>query len=224
MYHTVYLDDRVAVSPAELAMIRSPENIKNILLDKLREKHEGRCNANGYIRPGSINLLARSMGVAENGRFTGNLMFDCKMKCEILYPVAGAVVEAQVLKVNKMGAYAVLDEAMRILLPRDLHLGDKEFDSLKEGQSISARIDRTRFQTNDFFIMAVGHLVSSVPVPSAAQAGAPELLTVVSNDSDEEKIIVLNAKQNSPAVEKDDDEEEPARQSAPARTETIETA
>ena len=134
--------------------------------------------------------------------------------------MGGAVVDAHVLKVNKMGAYAVLDEAMRILLPRDLHLGDKEFDALKEGQTISARIDRTRFQTNDYFIMAVGHLVSSVPVPST-RAGAPELLTVVSDDSEEEKVIALNTKRNSTAAdEKNDDDEEPARQNTPVSTRT----
>ena len=186
MYHTVYLDDRVAVSPTELNMIRSPENIKNIILDKLREKHEGKCNANGYVRPGSIDLLARSMGVAENGRFTGNLMFDCKIKCDVLYPTGGAVLDAIVLKVNKMGAYSVFDEAMRILIPRDLHIGSKEFDALKEGDSVKVRIERTRFQTNDAFIMAVGRL-ANVPVPYGTRAQTE----VPTTDDDDEKVIVL---------------------------------
>ena len=190
MYHTVYLDDRVAVSPAEINMIRSPENIKNILLDKLREKHEGKCNANGYVRPGSIELLARSMGVAENGRFTGNLMYDCKIKCDELYPTGGSVVDAIVLKVNKMGAYAVFDEAMRILIPRDLHIGSKEFDALKEGDGIKVRIERTRFQTNDPFIMAVGRLANA-PVPYGTRPQT-EVLTV--GEDDEEKVIVLGSR------------------------------
>jgi len=163
MFHTMYLDERIALTPGEINIVQSSDGVRDILVTKLREKHEGRCNSNGYVKPGSIQLLARSMGVAENGRFTGNLLYDCKVKCDILYPTAGSDMEALVIKVNKMGAYAVYEEAVRILLPRDLHIGNVEFDAIKEGDTISARIERSRFQANDPFIMAVGKL-SSAPV------------------------------------------------------------
>jgi DNA-directed RNA polymerase subunit E'/Rpb7 len=160
MFHTVYLDERVSMSPSEVNMIRSAEAAKDILTTKIREKYEGKCNANGHIRPGSVEILARSMGVAENGQFTGHFLYDCKVKCSVLYPTAGTVIDALVLKVNKMGAYAVFEEAIRVLLPRDTHLGNTEFDAIKEGTTIKVRIDRSRFQTNDPFIMAVGSLVT----------------------------------------------------------------
>lgn len=165
MFHTVFLDERIALTPAELNIVVSPEGARDILVTKLREKHEGKCNANGYIRPGSIQLLARSMGIAENGRFTGNLLYDCKLKCEILYPTTGHKMEVLVIKVNKMGAYAVYEQAIRILLPRDLHIGDVAFDSIKEGDMIHVTIERSRFQANDPFIMAVGKLVDVAVAP-----------------------------------------------------------
>jgi DNA-directed RNA polymerase subunit E'/Rpb7 len=143
-------------------MVRTTEAIKEILTTKLREKHEGKCNANGHVRPGSIEILTRSMGIAENGQFTGHLLYDVKFKCDVFYPTAGTHVDVQVLKVNEMGAYTVFEEAIRILLPRDTHLGNTGFDSVKEGSVIKVRIDRSRFQTNDPFIMAVGTLVSAV--------------------------------------------------------------
>jgi DNA-directed RNA polymerase subunit E'/Rpb7 len=77
-------------------------------------------------------------------------------------PHADQVVEGRVLKVNKSGAYVLLVEngelleAMRILLPRDLHIGNSEFEGLQVGQGIRVRILRSRFQTNDAFIQAVG--------------------------------------------------------------------
>lgn len=160
MFHTIYLDERIVLTPSELNIIRSADSIKDLLLTKLREKHEGKCNANGYIRPGSIELLARSMGLAENGRFTGDILYDCKIKCEVLYPTADTELDAQVIKVNKMGAYAVYENAIRILLPRDLHLGNEAFENIKEGDVIHVRIDRSRFQTNDLFIMAVGSYIA----------------------------------------------------------------
>jgi DNA-directed RNA polymerase subunit E'/Rpb7 len=179
MFHTVYLDERVSMSPTEVNMIRSVDATKDILTTKLREKYEGKCNANGHVRPGSVDLLARSMGVAENGQFTGHYLFDCKVKCSVLYPTAGTVIDALVLKVNKMGAYAVFEEAIRILLPRDTHIGSAEFDAIKEGTTIKVRIDRSRFQTNDAFIMAVGSLVTEDAEAAPTPANAPRLETPV---------------------------------------------
>jgi len=172
MYHTVYLDERVSLSPVELNDIRAADDVKGILITKLRERHEGKCNANGHVRPGSMELLARSVGLAENGRFTGNLLYDCKVKCDILYPTTETPLDVTVIKVNKMGAYAVFEEAIRVLLPRDMHLGNSEFDAIKEGDVLKIVLERSRFQTNDPFITAVGRLL-----PAEAVAEVPEVVS-----------------------------------------------
>jgi hypothetical protein len=100
------------------------------------------------------------MGMAENGRYTGNLLYDCKMKCEVLYPKGGMVMDVLVVKVTKMGVYAVFEEAIRVLVPRDIHLGNVEFDNIQEGDMITIRLERSEMKTNSPFIMAVGTLVS----------------------------------------------------------------
>ena len=187
MYNSVYLDERVALTPVEISAIASVESVQEMLTKKLQAKHEGKCNANGYVKPGSLTILGRSMGVAENGRFTGNLLYDCKVKCDVFYPIGGAEIEAVVIKVNKMGAYVHYDEAIRILLPRDLHVGNVEFDGIEEGKPVRVRLDRSRFQANDPYIMGVGVLLGRVmptpvsrrskkntksPAPAAAAAAA----------------------------------------------------
>lgn len=171
MYNSVYLDERVALTPIEISSISSAESIGEMLTKKLKEKHEGKCNANGYVKPGSLSILARSMGVAENGRFTGNLLYDCKIKCDVFYPIGGAEIEATVIKVNKMGAYVHYDEAIRILLPRDLHVGNVEFDSIEEDKIVRVRLERSRFQANDPYIMGVGVLLGRVmPSPTTRRS------------------------------------------------------
>lgn len=174
MFHTVYLDEHIALTPTELNTIRAPDDIKKLIEIKLCAKHEGKCNANGYVRPDSVELLARSMGIAENGRFTGNLVYDCKIKCDVIYPIAGSEIMADVIKVNKMGAYVTFEEAIQTLLPRDLHIGDINFDKIKEGDKVKIRIERSRFQANDPFIMAVGVYMGSgeEAAPAAAKADA----------------------------------------------------
>ena len=163
MFHTIYLDERVTLTPADLNEITTSDGIKELLVQRLQQKHEGKCNANGYVRPGSIELLGRSMGTAENGKFTGNMVYDCKFKCDVLYPTGGTITDALVIKVNKMGAYAVYEEAIRILLPRDLHVSNVDFDNIKEGDTVRTQIERTRFAANDTYIMAVGKLVMPNP-------------------------------------------------------------
>ena len=160
MYHTIYLDERVAISPTELNNVLKPDDIHEALTLKLKEKHESKCNTNGYVRPDSVGLIARSMGIAENGRYTGNLIYDCKMKCDVLYPKGGMVMDVLVIKVTKMGVYAVFEEAIRVLVPRDIHLGNTEFDNIHEGDMITIRLERSEMKTNSTFIMAVGSLVS----------------------------------------------------------------
>jgi hypothetical protein len=77
-----------------------------------------------------------------------------------LHPIADMELPATVLKVNKMGVYAVAEEAMRILLPRDLHMGSEPFDALKVGDTVLVRILHSRTQTHDPFTTAVGTLSS----------------------------------------------------------------
>ena len=160
LFKPVYLDKRVSLSPAELRVAAG--NMDEFLVAKIRDGLEGLCCAHGYVRPGSTTILGRSMGQAEHGLFTADFLYHCKVKVACLLPHADQIVEGRVLKVNKSGAYVLLVEngelleAMRILLPRDLHIGNSEFEGLQVGQGIRVRILRSRFQTGDAFIQAVG--------------------------------------------------------------------
>jgi len=173
LFKPVYLDRRIPIAPTELR--DAATNIDEFLVKKIRKNLEGVCCTHGYVRPGSTQILARSMGQAEHGRFTGDFLYHCKVKVACLLPHANQLVDARVLKVNKLGAYALIvdqgdvREAMRILVPRDLHLGNQEFDRLEVGQGIRVKILRSRFQNNDAFIQAVGTYEGLV---SAADAKA----------------------------------------------------
>jgi hypothetical protein len=195
MYRTVFIDERVEITAEEFSAVKSADNIRALLLSKLK-RSEGKCNANGYVKPGSVQIIARSMGVAENGKFTGNWIYDCKFSCEVLKPVAydpkdpdslkSSVHSVNILEVNEMGAYGAVDEAIRVLLPRDIHAGIPEFDALKKDAIVRVRMEKHRFQTNDEYIMAIGTLYTETlsaaasgidlvePAAAAAAAAAEE--------------------------------------------------
>ena len=227
MYTTVFIDERVEVSAKEMNDVRSMDMIKDMLTVKLKQ-NEGKCNANGYVKPGSIQLLARSMGIAENGKFTANWIYDCKVSCEVLKPVAydpkdsnneAAILTAKIIKINKMGVYAVFEEAIRVLLPRDLHAGDPAFDALKENDVIRVQMDKHRFQTNDAYIMAVGTLREEAGtrrrnVNGAATAATASAATASATGSAATAVVtgVEERKEEPDADEEaaDEDEEEEA--------------
>lgn len=160
LFKPVYLDHRLSLSPTELH--DAAADMDAYLVKKIRRALEGQCCTHGYVRQGSTQILARSMGQAEHCRFTGDFIYHCKIRVLCLLPEAGQLVDARILKVNKLGAYALIvddgkiQEAMRILIPRDLHLGNEEFDALAVDQGIKVRILQSRFQANDAFIQAVG--------------------------------------------------------------------
>jgi hypothetical protein len=149
-----FFQEKVYLTPSDLS--REIESIDIVLLDKVKERLEQRCSPHGYVLPGSLELLTRSAGQVDSGRFSGDWSFLVKAKGRVLYPPEGASVDVEILKSNKMGIYAIYENAIRIMVPRDLHLGDEEFDQLKVGESIRVEIQKSRFQLRDPFIVSVG--------------------------------------------------------------------
>lgn len=177
MYKTVLLEERVSLNPSDTAVkenIGTDGYIDSVLLNRLKTKIEGRCISSGFVKPESLEILHRSMGTAENGRFTGNWIYYVKTKCKVFHPDTTTPVPCKVIKVNKMGAYVVFDEAMRVLLPRDLHIGNETFDALAIGDSVIVNILRSRFQTNDPFISSVGLFISRSTASTASTAVAAD--------------------------------------------------
>ena len=160
LFKPVFLDQRISLKPSEF--IEAAPDIDAYLVRKISKDLEGMCCIHGYVKPGSTQILARSMGQAEHGRFTADFLFNCKIRIMCFLPHADQIVEGRVLKMNKLGAYALIvddgrvNEAMRILLPRDYHLGNTEFDSLSVGSGIRISLMRTRFQAKDDYIRSLG--------------------------------------------------------------------
>jgi hypothetical protein len=182
LFRPVYLDQRITLTPVELR--EAATDIDAFLTKKLRKKLEEQCCVHGYVRRGSTQILARSMGQAEHCRFTGDFLFTCKVRIQCLLPESGQMVDAQVFDINKSGAYALIvdtdgrvTEAVRVFVPRDLHIGNAEFDALEEGAVIRARMLLSRFQSSDPFIQAVatfeGASTAEIVVPARKGALTP---------------------------------------------------
>jgi len=160
MEQIAIFEEKVAISPGDLR----PEitSFDDILLSKVKKLLEGKCSKHGYVIPDSLELLSRSMGSAEKGRFTSDFLYYLKVLGKVYNPPDGLQVEGEVIRKNKMGLYVIIKDAIRIMVPRDLHIGNEEFDSIEIGDKIIIEIKESRFQVNDTHILSIGEFVGMV--------------------------------------------------------------
>jgi len=170
MEQIAIFEEKVAISPADLR----PEitNFDDILLGKVKKLLEGKCSKHGYVIPDSLELLSRSMGTAEKGRFTSDFLYYLKVLGKVYNPPDGLQVEGEVIRKNKMGLYVIIKDAIRIMVPRDLHIGNEEFDSIEIGDKIIIEIKESRFQVNDTHILSIGEFVGMVSGALGAEAAS----------------------------------------------------
>ncbi len=170
MEQIAIFEEKVAISPADLR----PEitNFDDILLGKVKKLVEGKCSKHGYVIPDSLELLSRSMGTAEKGRFTSDFLYYLKVLGKVYNPPDGLQVEGEVIRKNKMGLYVIIKDAIRIMVPRDLHIGNEEFDSIEIGDKIIIEIKESRFQVNDTHILSIGEFVGMVSGALGAEAAS----------------------------------------------------
>jgi hypothetical protein len=160
METTAFFERKIALTPKELHSITKIP-IEELLTKKLRDSIEKKCTEHGFVLPGSIKLLSRSMGYFESGRFTGETVYFVKAESRVINSVDGVIVNAEVIRKNKMGIYAVHRDAIRILVPRDLHIGNTTYDNINIGDKIDIELKASKSQVNDTFIFATGIHVSS---------------------------------------------------------------
>ncbi len=84
----------------------------------------------------------------------------------------------------------IYKNAIRILVPRDLHIGNEEFEALQPQDTIEVEIRKSRFQMNDSYILSVAVFVgrfnvnmAAINAPDTNVPTVPEML----EDADEEE-------------------------------------
>ena len=145
----------------------------DVLLRKMRKQIEGKCTKHGFLIPGSLTMLSRSYGYMEKGTFTADSLYYIKAQGRVYNPPNGTVVEGVVMRKSKAGLYIIIENAVHVMVVRDLHIGNKEFDAVELGDTIRVEIKKSRFQINDPHILSIGQfltVVSGAAAPAPAEA------------------------------------------------------
>ena len=147
-------------------------NIQSSLLGQLKIKFQGRCLAEGYLQRDSITIVKYAIGRCNY--LKGGVDYDVTFQADICMPHVGQVFKAPVTLRSKIGIHAEL-EPMRVLIPRDLHVGNEAFDTVEVGQQMEFEVVGTQFKQGDENIIVLGKLKSKVQ-PNPEVLGQTEQL------------------------------------------------
>jgi len=153
MESIAFFEKKINLTPLDFNKIKT-KSIDDILLEKAKELMENKCSENGFVLPGFLKILSRSMGHFEDGTKTGDAMYYVKLEGNVIYPADGVKIVGEVIRKNKMGLYVEYKKAIRVQIPRDFHVGDKDYDSVEVGNKIEVELKRSKFQINDLYILA----------------------------------------------------------------------
>lgn len=163
------------------------KSIQTSLLGQLKMNVEGRCGMEGYVAKDSITILSHSMGRVNT--LNEKVEYRVRFQSDICMPHPGQIFRVPIIFKSKIGVHCEL-EPMKILLPRDLHLGNSEFESLGEGDEIEVEVVGSQFQQQDTHIYVLSKYLRRI----SAGREAPV-------EEEEVKVEELQPKQEQPSGE-----------------------
>lgn len=126
------------------------KNINNIILQKLKEKYEGKCSEHGYILKDTTKLINRKLGNIVTINNCSYINYIVNYNADILYPSEGDEIKTIVDRVNKMGVLGYIkfkdsDEFEKspliIIIPNEYFTeGKRDINSITKGQILNVKI------------------------------------------------------------------------------------
>jgi len=174
-------------------------NIHASLVAQLRHKYEGICLPEGFVQPRSITIAEHSLG--RTNIIKGGLDYNVRFQAEICLPHSGQVFRAPVTLKSKIGLHAETTP-IKVLLPRDLHIGNPDFDAVEPGQDIEFDVVGTRFQQGDGSIVVLGKLRQIIKPKLETEEARVENLEVIAApvgpESSEKKTVTVDVEKTRP--------------------------
>jgi len=139
------------------------KNMLQPLVTQLRMNLEGHCSSEGFIQSQSITILKYSIGRSNYTK--GGIDYQVTFQADICFPHSGQVFKATTDMKSKIGIHALLPP-LKILIPRDLHIGNQDFETLEVGKEIEFEVVNAVFKQMDKDIIIICRLRSALkPAP-----------------------------------------------------------
>jgi DNA-directed RNA polymerase subunit E'/Rpb7 len=175
-------------------------NIQASLLAQLKMQYQGRCSAEGYINKDSLTIIKYSLGRVDY--LKGGVNYDVTIQADVCLPHPGQKLKAPVTLRTKIGVQAETGP-VKVLIPRDLHNGNEQFDAIKPEEDVEFEVIGSQFKQGDEYIIIVGKLIGTKEAPEVAVEEIP-LPSFIQNGpvaTGDQKTVVITAP-TTPSEEK----------------------
>ena len=134
-------------------------NMHSALLAQVKMNYEGRCLSEGFIQPKSVTIIDYSLG--KTNYIKGGIDYQVTFQADICMPHTGQRFRAPVTLRSKVGIHAETPP-IKILIPRDLHFENEEFEKIKVNDEIEFEVVGCQFKQQDDTIVVVGKLLNQI--------------------------------------------------------------
>ncbi|NBR60858.1 hypothetical protein EB118_06865 [bacterium] len=141
-------------------------NIQSSFLSQIKADVEGRCGIEGYVQPKSSVIVDYSLGSLDI--LKPGVSYRVRFQADVCLPHKGQIIKVSTTLKSKIGVHAEINP-LRVLLPRDLHIGNAEFESIEEGDEIEFEVLGAEFKQGDENIFVLGKLVKRLVSVSTAE-------------------------------------------------------
>lgn len=159
IYNRAVLTTKVLLNISEIG-----SNIKQILEQHISHRVKNKCQAEGYIRYNTIEILEYSQGLVKGIHQEFQVVYECL----VCHPSEGMIIDQIECKnISIAGVRGVYYDnetranPLEIFLAKDFHYDNKGYDKIKEGSVFSIQVIGIRFELNDDHITVMGLLHSA---------------------------------------------------------------
>ena len=133
------------------------ENINEYVNDYLKNKVEGICISEGYIKPDTVVILKKSIGMLSGSKFTGDITYEILYTADICNPVIGNILDCKVKFINKLGILGN-NGPITIIIGKQFHSNDEVLSKIKENDIVKVEVIAKKFCLNDKEIKIIAKL------------------------------------------------------------------
>ena len=134
------------------------KNIQQVIEKNIQALFENKCIVEGFLKPGSIQIITYSSGIVVGV----NCQFEVVFECQVCCPVEGMLVQCVAKNITKAGIRAeAADEQpspVVIFIARDHHYMNASFSNIQQGDKFMARIIGQRYELNDKYVSVIAEL------------------------------------------------------------------
>jgi DNA-directed RNA polymerase subunit E'/Rpb7 len=133
------------------------ENIDNYIEEYLKSKVEGVCINEGYVKPDTVKIVKKGVGLLLGSKFTGDITYEVAYTADVCNPVIGNIIDCKIKFINKLGILGN-NGPITIIVGKQFHTNDEEFKKIKENDIVKVEIIAKKFSLNDKEIKVVAKL------------------------------------------------------------------